>query len=141
MNLCLNLLWNFEKKYAWNATWTILKKSKIWEKWHYNRAWERKARRKRNREHSRRSCRKVRGKANFLLPWDSLFLYLFSSIFEFIYLFIYYVYSIWPTCMAAGQKREPDLIVGGYEPTYSCWELNAQNLEEQSVLWTSELSL
>ena len=29
--------------------------------------------------------------------------------------FIYYVYSVLPACMPAGQKRAPDLIIDGYE--------------------------
>ena len=31
-------------------------------------------------------------------------------------LFIYYVYSVLPACMPAGQKRAPDLIMDGCEP-------------------------
>ena len=60
------------------------------------------------------------------------------------YLFIYlfkdlciYLYSILPV----GQKRAPDLIIGGCEPPCGCWELNSGPLEEQPVLLTAEPSL
>jgi len=58
------------------------------------------------------------------------------------HLFIMYIsYSFLPACMPAGQKRAPDLIIGGYEPPCGCWELNSGPLEEQTVLLTSEPSL
>jgi hypothetical protein len=49
----------------------------------------------------------------------------------------YYVYSILPACLPAGQKGAPDLIIDGYEAPCACWELNSGPLEEQSVLLTS----
>ena len=55
--------------------------------------------------------------------------------------FIYYVYSVLPACLLAGQKRAPDLITDGCEPPCGCWELNSGPLEEQSVLLSSEPSL
>jgi hypothetical protein len=63
---------------------------------------------------------------------------------RFIYLFIlksFYVYSVLPEYMPAGQKRGPDPITDGCEPPYGCWELNSGPLEEQSVLLTFEPSL
>ena len=54
--------------------------------------------------------------------------------------FIYYVYSVLPVYIPAGQKREPDLI-DDYEPSCGCWDTNPGPLEEQSVLPTSEPSL
>ena len=59
----------------------------------------------------------------------------------FIYLFIYLVFIDLHECIYAGQKRAPDLIIGGYEPPCGCWELNSGPLEEQPVLLTSEPSL
>ena len=53
----------------------------------------------------------------------------------------YYVHSVLPACVPAGQKRAPDLTIDGCEPPCGCWELNSQLLEEQSVLSTSEPSL
>jgi hypothetical protein len=47
--------------------------------------------------------------------------------------FIYYAYSVLPACMAAGQKRAPDLIVDGCEAPCGCWELNSGSLQEQPV--------
>ena len=44
-------------------------------------------------------------------------------------------------CMPAGQKRAPDLIIGGCEPPCVCWEFNSGPLEDQPVLLTSEPSL
>ena len=41
----------------------------------------------------------------------------------------------------AHQKRASDLITGGCEPPWGCWELNSGPLEVQSVLLTSEPSL
>ena len=55
--------------------------------------------------------------------------------------FIYYVSSVLPAFLPAGQKRAPDLITDGCEPPYGCWELNSGPLEEQSVLLTAEPSL
>ena len=56
---------------------------------------------------------------------------------EVIYLFefIYYVYSVLPSCMPAHtpQKRAPDLITDGCELPCSCWELTSELLEEQVV--------
>ena len=54
--------------------------------------------------------------------------------------FIYYVYSILPPCMLAGQ-RAPDIIIVGCEPPCGCWEFNSGPLEEQPVRLTSEPSL
>ena len=54
---------------------------------------------------------------------------------------IYYVYSIPPASMPAGQKRAPTLIIDGCESPCGCWELNSVPLEEQPVLLTSEPSL
>jgi len=59
----------------------------------------------------------------------------------FVLRFIYYVYSVPPACMPAGQKRAPDLITDGCEPPCGCWELNSGPLEEQPVLLTTEPSL
>ncbi|ERE67533.1 rhomboid-related protein 3 [Cricetulus griseus] len=42
--------------------------------------------------------------------------------------------------VVAGQKRAPDLIIGGCEPPCGCWELNSGPVEEQPVLLTSEPS-
>ena len=55
--------------------------------------------------------------------------------------FIYYVYSILPAYMTAGQKRAQDLIIDVFEPPCGCWELNSRPLEEKPVLLTSEPSL
>ena len=54
---------------------------------------------------------------------------------------IYYVYNILSPCMSAHQKRAPDLIMDGCEPSCGYWELNSGSLKEQSVLLTSEPSL
>jgi hypothetical protein len=43
--------------------------------------------------------------------------------------------------MPAGQKRAPDLIIGGYKSPCGCWELNLGPLEEQPVLLTTETPL
>ena len=40
--------------------------------------------------------------------------------------------------MSAGQKKVPDLITDGCEPTCSHWELNSGPLEEQAMLLTTE---
>jgi hypothetical protein len=53
---------------------------------------------------------------------------------------IYYIYSILPACMTAGQ-RVPDLITDAYDPPCACWELNLGPLEEQPMLLTSVQSL
>jgi hypothetical protein len=47
----------------------------------------------------------------------------------------YYVYSVLPACMPAGQKRAPDVILDGYEPPCGCWEWNSGPMEEQPVLF------
>jgi hypothetical protein len=57
------------------------------------------------------------------------------------FLKIYYVNSILPACVPAGQKRAPDFIIDGCEPPCGHWELNSGPLEEQTVLLTSEPSL
>jgi hypothetical protein len=54
---------------------------------------------------------------------------------------IYYIYSVPPACMPAGQKRAPNLTIDGYEPPGGCWELNSGPVEEQPVLLTAEPSL
>jgi hypothetical protein len=36
------------------------------------------------------------------------------------------------------QKRASDLIMGGCEPPFGCWDLNSGPLEEQSVLLPTE---
>jgi hypothetical protein len=51
---------------------------------------------------------------------------------------VYYVYSVLLTCMPAGQKKGPDLIIDGYESPCSFWELNSGLLEEQPVCLTVE---
>ena len=43
--------------------------------------------------------------------------------------------------MPADQKRAPDPITDGCEPSCGCWELNSGPLEEQAMLLTSEPSL
>jgi hypothetical protein len=58
-----------------------------------------------------------------------------------VFRFIYYVYSVLPVCMPAGQKRAPDLIIDGCEPPCGCWELNSGPLEKQPVLLIFEPSL
>ena len=52
--------------------------------------------------------------------------------------FIYYVYNILSVFMPACQKREPDPITDGCEPTCGCWKLDSGPLEEQPMLLTSE---
>ena len=42
------------------------------------------------------------------------------------------------TCILACQKRTPDPITGGCEPSCECWELNSGSLEEEPVLLTAE---
>jgi hypothetical protein len=61
--------------------------------------------------------------------------------FIFIFLKIYYVYSLLPADMTAGQKRAPDLIIDDCEPPCGCWELNSGPLEEQPLLLTYKPSL
>ena len=51
------------------------------------------------------------------------------------------MYSVLPAYMPSCQKRAPDTIINGCEPSRGCWELNSGPLEEQSVLSTSEPSL
>ena len=55
--------------------------------------------------------------------------------------FIYYVYSVLPACMPAGQKRAPDWIIDSCDPQCGFWELSSGPLEEQPVVLTSEPSL
>jgi len=65
------------------------------------------------------------------------------SLFLKIYLF-YFMYSILPAYVTAGQKKAPDLITDGCEPPCGCWELNSWPLEEQSGalnLWAISLAL
>jgi hypothetical protein len=56
----------------------------------------------------------------------------------FVFKLTYYVYSLLAACMPTGQKRAPDLIIGGYEPPYGCWELNSGPLKEKPALLISE---
>ena len=53
---------------------------------------------------------------------------------------IYYVYILC-SCLQTHQKKTSDLITDGCEPSYGCWELNSEPLEEPSVLLTTEPSL
>ena len=43
--------------------------------------------------------------------------------------------------MSAGQKRAPDIITDGCEPSCGCQELNSGPLEGQAMLLTTEPSL
>ncbi|CAO2586779.1 hypothetical protein LEMLEM_LOCUS4176 [Lemmus lemmus] len=40
--------------------------------------------------------------------------------FLFIYLYIYYIYSVLPGCMSTSQKRETNLITDGRETPCGC---------------------
>jgi len=51
-----------------------------------------------------------------------------DSFFFFKDLFIYFMYSILPAYVTAGQKRTPDLITDDCEPPCGCWELKILDL-------------
>ena len=52
------------------------------------------------------------------------------------YFRIYLFFCMWVhcCCLQTHQKRAPDPITDGHEPSCGCWELNSRPLEEQSVL-------
>ena len=52
---------------------------------------------------------------------------------------MYTVFFLHVLVPSAGQKRAPDLITGGCQLPYGCWDLNSGALEEQPVLLTSEI--
>jgi hypothetical protein len=56
-------------------------------------------------------------------------------------LFVYYLHSVLPACMPAGQKRVPDHIIDGYELPNGCWKLSSGPLGEQPLLLTSQPSV
>jgi hypothetical protein len=51
-----------------------------------------------------------------------------------------FIHKVHYSCLQTHQKRASDLITGGCEPPYGCWDLNSVPLEEQTVLLPTEPS-
>jgi hypothetical protein len=73
--------------------------------------------------------------------WGLSTLKVFLFFFFFLKRFIYYYTQVHCSCLQTHQKRASDLITGGCESPYGCWDLNSGSSEEQLVLLLTEPSL